>query len=152
MALTSWDPFEENIPLREAMHRLSQGRFTAPWRVEPVGHTFAMDIRETETEYIIEASLPGVKPEDVQVSVLGPTMTIHAMRKSQEQTDKTATYLRRERHEGELTRTVEFSAPIDPDKVAATYEHGVLTLLVAKARHGNTTRIPIQVKEPALAH
>jgi HSP20 family protein len=152
MALTSWEPFEEIIPLREAMNRLIEGRLTAPWRFEPFGRAFAMDIRDTEKEYIIEASLPGVKPEDVQVSVLGPTMTIRAVRKPGEKSDKTTTYLRRERYEGELTRTVEFSGPIDPDKVEATYEHGVLTLLVPKAPHGHTTKIPIQVKEPVMAH
>ena len=67
--VTVWEPFGMMTPLREAMNRLLEDSFISPARFEPLlGKMLLLDVYETDSEYTIEASLPGVKPEDLKVS------------------------------------------------------------------------------------
>ena len=150
MSLVPRDPFEALMPLREAINRMFEESFVWPRFELFTGRFFPIDISETEDkqQYVIEASLPGIKPEELQISAEGNTLTIHAAKKSEEKTEK-GTYVRRERYEGEMTRTVSLPTAIDADKVQATYEHGVLTLRVPKAEGAKPKQIPVQFKETA---
>ena len=149
MSMIWRDPFDRLTPLREAMNRLFEESFVGP-RFELVfGRTFPLDISESEDKlhYLIEASLPGFKPEEIQITVEGETLLIHAQKKEETKTEKGA-YMRRERYEGEMSRGITLPTTIDPEKVEATYEHGLLKLTVSKAEVVKPTRIPVKVKEP----
>ncbi len=76
---------------------------------------------------------------------------IRAAKKEERKAEKGA-YMRRERYEGEMSRSVTLPSPIDASKIQATYEHGVLTLRVPKAEGARPKQIPVQVKESAGAH
>jgi len=144
------DPFEMFMPLREAVNRVFEDSFFWP-RVELfTGRTFPVDIYETEDkqQYKIEAGLPGFKPEDIEITAEGETLTIHASKKSEEMEEK-PTYVRRERYEGEMVRTFTLPTRFDPERITATYEHGVLSLAVPKAEAAKPKQIPIKVKEAA---
>lgn len=144
--ITVWEPFGMMTPLREAMNRLLEDSFISPARFDPlVGRALPLDVFDTESEYIIEASLPGVKPEDLKVSATDDTVTIRATIKHDEQETKKGSYVRRERHEGELARTVTLAAPIDPAKVSASYEHGVLRLTLPKSEIAKPRQIDVTV-------
>ncbi len=152
MLMIPRDPFEALTPLREAMSRLFEESFVGPRFEFFIGRTFPLDIYETEDKlsYVIEAALPGYKPEEVQITAEGDTLTIRVMKKGEEKVEK-ATYVRRERYEGEMVRTVTLPG-IEAAKVEATYEHGILKLTVPKAEAVKPKQIPIKVKEVAGVH
>ncbi len=84
-------------------------------------------------------------------TALGDTLTIHAAQKHEEKKE-TKSYVRRERYEGEISRTIALPTAVEPEKVEATYEHGILTLHVPKAEEAKAKQIPVRTKEAAGAH
>lgn len=146
------EPYEGVLSLRDAMNRLLEDRFIGPSRLGSMGRVFPVDVRETDTDYVIEASLPGIKPEEMQITAAQNTVTIRATRKHQEKNEQAGTYVRRERYEGEVSRRIGLPIPIAPDKVTATYEQGVLTLRIPKAEAAKGKEIKIQVSEPRATH
>jgi HSP20 family protein len=148
MNLVPWEPFEGLTPLREAMNQLLEGSFVGLNRFEPFGRFFPLDVLENEGEYVIEASLPGVKPDQLQITATENLVTIRATVKGGEEKPKgkEGTYVRRERYTGEITRTVALPLPVDADKITATYEHGVLTLQAPKVPKLQPKQIPVLVK------
>jgi HSP20 family protein len=133
------------------MNRLIEDSFIGLGRFEPFGHAFPLDIRETADAYTVEAALPGVKPEDLQVTATEDTLTIRAIHKLNEKMEKTETFVRRERYGGELSRTISLPTTIDPHTVEATYEHGVLTLRIVKQPKVEPKPIKVRVKESIAA-
>jgi HSP20 family protein len=152
MSLMRWDPFQELTPLREAMNRLLEESFVGLGRYDLFGRTPPIDIRETETEFVIEASLPGMKPEDVQVSATPDQVMIRATKKAEEKAEKSETYTRQERYVGELNRTITLPKFVKVEDITASYEHGVLTLHVPKAEAPKVKQIPVQVRGPTSVH
>lgn len=149
MTLIPRDPFEVLVPLREAMNRLLEDSFVGPTRFERfAGRTLLVDLYETEDrqKYVLEASLPGFKPEDLQITAVGDTITIHVGKKEAKKEEK-ANYVRRERAETEMTRSVALPTAIDSDKIEAAYEHGILKLSIPKADQVKPRQINIQTKE-----
>ena len=149
MSMIWKDPSEAFMPLRQAMDRLFEESFLWPPRFALLtGRSFPLDIYESkdEKEYVVEASLPGIKPEEIEITALGDTLTIAYITKDEEKVEKPK-YVRRERYEGEMTRTLTLPTEIDPEKVVATYEHGVLTLHIPKTEAAKPKQIPIKVKE-----
>ncbi len=145
------EPFDAFAPLREVVTRFMEDGFPTPERaLLTLGRTFPVDVLETPEEFVIEASLLGTRPEDVQITTAGNTITIRAGRKPRERAEKDGTYLRRERIERFLPvvgRTITLPSHFDPDKVAAAYEQGVLTIHVAKDEEAKEHTIPVQVKQ-----
>ena len=152
MTLITRDPFEAVVPLREAMNRLFEESFLGPRFEFFTPRTFPVNIYETEDkqQYVIEAALPGFTPEELQITAVGEMLTITAAKKSEEKVEK-GTYMRHERHEGEMSRTFTFPTFVDAEKVQATFEHGVLKLSIPKTEEAKPKQIPVKIKEPALA-
>src|SRR5262249_35518323 len=92
--------------------------------------------------FLVKASLPGIKPEDVQITVHGDTLTIRAEQKAEEE-KKGQTWHLRERRYGAFQRSVSLAVPIDSDKAHATYDHGVLTLTLPKAEAARPKQIKV---------
>jgi len=148
MSLVPRDPFDAFMPLREAVNRLFEESFIGPRMEFLAGRAFPVDIYETEDrkQYVVEAALPGLKLEDVQVTAKDDALTIQVMKKQEEKVEK-GSYVRRERYMGEMSRTLVLPVTIDPEKVQAVYEHGVLTLHIPKTEAAKPKQIPIRVKE-----
>ncbi len=87
-----------------------------------------------------------MKPEEIEITWSGDTLTITYATKGEEKVEKSK-YVRRERYEGEMSRTFTLPTQIDPEKVQATYEHGVLTLHIPKTEAAKPKQIPVKVKE-----
>ena len=137
------------MSLRQAMDRMFEESFLSPGRFALfTGRTFPVDVYESkdQKEYVVEASLPGVKPEEIEITSSGDTLTITYATRGEEKVEKPK-YVRRERYEDEMSRTFTLPTQIDPEKVQATYEHGVLTLHVPKAETARPKQIPVKVKE-----
>ncbi len=152
MAIMRQEPFDALVPLRDVMNRLIEDSFIGMERFEPFGRAFPLDIRETDSEFIVEAAVPGLTPQDLHVSATEDTLTIRAVHNPKEKTEKTETYVRRERYSGELSRTISLSTTIDPDKVDAIYEHGVLTLHLPKLPKVEKKKIAVHTKEDEAVH
>ncbi len=143
MAIEKWDPFREAISLRDAMNSLFQDSFVRPatW-AGGAGTSLPIDVRETENEFVVQASLPGVKPEDVQITVQGDVLTIRAETKAQEE-KKGENWLLRERRSGSYQRSIGLSAPVNADRSSARFDHGVLTLTLPKAEEAKPKQIKV---------
>ena len=106
-----------------------------------------LDISENDNEFIVKASLPGIRPEDVQITVHGDTLTIRGEMKA-EQEKKDEHYHLRERRYGLFQRTVRLSAPVVADQAQAEFENGVLTLTLPKAEEAKPKQIKIGAVRP----
>lgn len=151
MSMLWRDPSGSLMPLRDAMNRLFEGSFIWPGSIDVfTGRTFPVDVYETKDQqgYVVEASIPGAKPEDISVTAMGDTLTINYTTKS-EQTVERPNYVRRERYEGGMTRTISLPTQIEPDKVKATYESGVLKLEIPKSEAEKPRKIAIKSQQPA---
>jgi HSP20 family protein len=133
--LMRWEPFRDLITLRDAMDRLFEDSFfrtSLTWR-EVEGERvmrLPLDVYMTPEEVVIQATVPGLKPDDVQITLEGDTLTIKGEVKPPiENVD----YILQERPYGQFSRTLTFNIPIQADKAEATFENGVLTLVVPKA-------------------
>jgi HSP20 family protein len=131
--LVRWDPFTD---LRGAMDRLFDEGFSRPWRfIAPNAQyeaTFPIEVSETEGEVEVKASLPGVRPEDVDISVANDVLTIKAEHREETEDTKREFY-RREIHYGAYHRALTLPMSVDADKAEAHYENGVLHLRLPKA-------------------
>lgn len=148
MSIARWDPFGELVTLREAMNRLLEDSFVRPsGAVAPAaaGRLFPMDVYETDNEYVIKATLPGVKPEDVDISVSNGLLTIKGEMK-EEQEVKRENYLLQERRYGSFHREVALPVEVEADKAEATFENGILSLKLPKAERVKPKTIKVTAK------
>jgi HSP20 family protein len=150
MTLIWRDPIEAMMPLREAVNRLFEESFIGPRFALLTPRTFPVDIYESEDKlfYVLEAALPGYKPEELHITAVGDTLTVSAVKKEEEKLSKEL-YVRQELYTGEMTRTFTLPTVIDVEKIEAVFEHGVLKLSIPKAEVIKPKEIPIKVKELA---
>jgi len=144
MAIERWDPFREAISLRDAMNSLLQESFvrTGGMPAQAGYSAFPLDISETENEFVVKATLAGMKPEDVQITVQGDTLTIRGESKAEEEKKGEQWHLR-ERRFGSYQRAVALPAPVNPDMAQAHFEHGVLTLTLPKSESAKPRQIKV---------
>ena len=144
MALERWDPFREAVSLRDAMNALFQDSFVRPSGASAQGGGVALplDVSENPNEFVVKASLPGVKPEDVQITVHGDTLTIQGETKVEDEKKGQRWHLR-ERRFGQFQRSLSLATPVDSDKAQASFEHGVLTLTLPKSEQAKPRQIKI---------
>jgi len=145
MAIERWDPFREAVSLRDAMSALLQESFIRPnglLNQDGAAVGLPLDVSETEDEFVVKASVPGVKPEDVQITVKGDMLLIRGESRSEEQKQGEHWHLR-ERRSGSFQRSLSLGTAVDADKAEASYEHGVLTLRLPKAEESRPRQIKI---------
>ena len=148
-AVERWEPFKEMMSLREAMNRLVEdsfirpGTWLTPFDVDALG--VAMDVIETKDAIIVKASVPGIKPEDIDVSVTGDVLTIKGETASEEKIEQ-GSYLRQERRFGKFERNLTLPSLVTADKAEAKFEHGVLTLTLPKAELAKPKSIKVKTK------
>jgi HSP20 family protein len=144
MALQRYEPYREMISLRDAMNSLFQDSFVRPLSHLGEGNAgmLPLDVIENENEFIVKVSLPGVRPEDVHITVHGNDVTIRGEIKADEEKQNEHYHIR-ERRFGMFQRTVTLTTPISSDKAQATFENGVLTLVLPKAEEAKPKEIKI---------
>jgi len=145
--LISWDPFREMSSMREAMDRLMDDGYTRPlgaalWDVSPVP---TMDLYQTEDSVVVKMGLPGVKPEDIQISVANGVLTIRGEVK-EEKAENEKTYHLRERRYGSFSRSISLPSNVSADKSDAEFENGILTLTLPKAEEAKAKTIIVKAK------
>ncbi|HEX5503252.1 MAG TPA: Hsp20/alpha crystallin family protein [Thermomicrobiales bacterium] len=146
MSLSRWDPFREMLSLREAMNQLLESSFVRPGggaQGASQAQGLPLDVHEQGDTYVVTAALPGVKPEDIHIDVLGDTLTIRA-ETSQDTERNQGGYLLRERRRGAIQRSITLPTALDADNVDADYEHGILTITLPKSPASTPRRIAVR--------
>ena len=141
-----WNPVSEMMSLREAMNQLLEGSFVRPGTLVGTGGTtaysFPLNVYQTADELKVEALLPGVSEEDLEVDIHQGVLTITAKRHGWEPAEGQSWYLR-EIFPGQFTRSLSLPFPVEVDQVAASFTSGVLTLTLPKAEAAKPRRIQI---------
>ena len=128
-------PLGELVSLRQAMDRLFEDSFVRPriWGLSsPERFDLALDVTSSTDELVVEAALPGIRPEDVEITVEGGTLSIHADSHSERSVGE-GEALVQEIRRGSVNRIIGLPSGLEPDKASATFEHGILTLRIPRA-------------------
>lgn len=128
--LVRWNPLREMAAVQNAMDRW----FDEAWRnVRPTfaGSALSLDVMETADSYTVKADLPGLDSDKINVSVHEGTLTISA-EIAQPEVDENVRVLLQERPFGQFSRSINLPQPVVGDKVEASYDDGVLTLVLPK--------------------
>jgi len=157
MAISRYDPFREALSLRQAMDQLfTQSFVPSSWVRSPQAAFAAMDVYETDQGYQVSVALPGVKPEDIEVTTQQNTLVIRGQRRptipremGQSQGQATSekrqgNWLMQEIGTEAFERSMTFSRPIDSDHVQSEYENGILTLWLPVSESSRPRRIAVR--------
>ncbi len=149
--LTRFDPFQEVMGLRDAMNQLFAESFVRPtWgRNTSAAMSFPVDVLETETGYQLRALLPGINPENFEVSVQQNTLTLRGQLESWVKPDQKGNWLLREIGTGAFERSFSFPKAIDVDKIETGYQHGVLSIYLPYSEISRPRKISITGQQPA---
>lgn len=127
---------------RAAFDQVVRG-FFGPARVQKTGSAIRIDVSETDAAFLVRAEIPGVRKDDIQVTIDGGEVTIGAEVKRGEVREGERV-LRSERYEGALYRSFAFASDIDETASEAKYENGVLELKLAKKTPLAARKLTIQ--------
>jgi HSP20 family protein len=148
MSIVRWEPFSDLMSLREAMDRLFEesvvrpsSRFLAPYGAGEI----AVDMYESDEALVVTAALPGVKPEEVDITITGDSLCIKGETKSETKVEK-GNYLRQERRYGAFARTIVLPVPVQTDKAEAKFKDGVLTLSIPKAEEAKPKVVRVKTE------
>src|SRR4029079_4181149 len=138
------DPFTD---LRSTMDRLFDEGFSRPWRFinsESYEASMPVEVSETDNELVVKASLPGVNPDEVDVTINNDVLTIKGEHKETTEEGKREFY-RREIHYGAYNRSFTLPVKVDADQAEASFDHGVRQLRLPKAASIRPKQIKVGV-------
>lgn len=145
MQVRVWEPFKNYVTLREAMDRLFEDSLVRPrnWPVSGRREQLYLpvDAYTTDEEVVVVAALPGVKPEDVEITFEADTLTIKG---KIEPTMQHANFAVHELAYGPFSRSLTINVPVDADKAEAVFENGLLTLRIPKAEQIRPKQIKVK--------
>jgi HSP20 family protein len=148
-----WDPFRDAMSLSDAVNRLMQDAVMRPGFAFTPGNEAPMNVIERSGQYIVQVALPGVKPEDVDVTAHQTTLTVKCRRGDllpQAEPKTEQGYLLAEFGASEFERKVTLPKDVDADHITAAFERGVLTITLPIAQHAQPKRITVKEGAPAV--
>lgn len=146
MALMNYDPWQEFTEMRRVFNRMfGDGFLGLPMEEQSTHGSLLMpvDIAETPEEFVIMAELPGMDPDDIEITLTDNQLTIKGQRAA-EYEDKRENYLRTERRFGSFCRSFALSSPVAEDKVSANYKNGILEVHLPKSEGAKPKQIEIR--------
>ncbi|MCX8085720.1 MAG: Hsp20/alpha crystallin family protein [Rhodocyclaceae bacterium] len=137
--LTRYDPFDDFF----------RGFFVRPIEMGALGSvaeapSIKIDVKEQEKAYVVHAELPGVKKEDIHVTIDGPLVSISAERKEEKEVKEGERILRSERYFGKVSRSFQLGQDIDDTAATAKFTDGVLELTLPKKAATQSKRLKIE--------
>ncbi|MCI0484043.1 MAG: Hsp20/alpha crystallin family protein [candidate division NC10 bacterium] len=149
MAIVRWNPFQDLVSLQERMNRLFEQTLdrSRGEREVMVAGTWApaVDIYETPESIVLQAELPGLGKDDIDIQVRDNVLTLKGERRSEKEV-KEGNYLRVERAYGGFQRAFTLPAAVQADKIRAVFKDGVLDVSIPKAEEAKPKQIKIEVK------
>lgn len=149
--LVRWSPFREMVDMQRRLDRIFDevGRNLPESEWAEAGNWLALDVHETADAYTVETDLPGVNPENINVTLHENMLTISAETKREERSDNN---IISERRYGSFQRSVRLPNLVDADKVEAHYENGVLRLTLPKSETAKPRQIEVRKNAPMLTN
>ncbi len=144
--LMRWEPFRELTTMRNMMDRLVDDSYRdSPevWSHGDVTFPLALDVSEDEDAYLVEASVPGLDPDDLDITLTDNTLTVSGKIEQEEEKEGKRYHLR-ERRVGSFSRSLTMPTSVDPEKIEATHENGVLTLRLPKVEAVKPKKIAVK--------
>lgn len=148
--LVRWNPWSDLFSLHDQMDQLFGQVFgdqAAPRTGATEYSNLPVDIRQTDDAFLIEASVPGFTPEQVEVTFEDGVLTIRGERSNETETSQKG-YVRRERRMSSVFRQIGLPADVRSDDISATFENGVLTVTVPRMEKAQPKRIPVNSTAP----
>lgn len=143
--LNRWSPFEDTLSLRDAMNRLFEDSFVAPASMARPGSLGVdMNVYEHANGFTVEACVPGLKAEDIDITLQDNVLTISGEFQQEKPAEGTTTH-RTERRYGRFSRSVALPTMVKSDAVNANLENGILHLEIPKAEEVKPRKISVQV-------
>jgi HSP20 family protein len=146
--LTRWDPFAEMVSMREAINRLFNESFVRPsaaWGSAGVTASFPFDLYENGDEVVFRAAIPGVDPNQLELTVNQGVLTLKGYRAFYSgEEEKQYTWHTRGLTEGNFQMAVSLPTAVNADRAEASYENGLLTIRLPKAEAVRARRIAIK--------
>lgn len=143
--VTRWEPWREMNALRRGFERLLDEPFAPrllmPWKLDQFD--LMVDVVENEDAYIVKAAMPGVKPEDVEVTLQNHILTIKGEAKEDKEFEEESYHVR-ERHYGSFMRSLSLPANVKAEKIEAKDENGVLTVRLPKMETDKPKKIAVK--------
>jgi HSP20 family protein len=136
-------PFEELESMRRQMDLLTEGLTKGIWRETTAGVFPLMNVTEDKEKYYVRAELPGIKAEELDISVTGDSLSISGEKKVPIEQEN-AQYHRREREAGKFSRIISLPSQIDTGKVEAHCADGILTIRLPKAEAAKPKQISVK--------
>jgi HSP20 family protein len=146
MNLMRWQPFSDVVTLRQAMDRWAEDSFAGAPHVTGLfgeGTGMPVDMYQTDDNVVIKASVPGIKAEEVDITISGDTLSIKGETRTEQEVKK-ENYFRQERSYGAFSRSIVLPRSLQTDKADATFENGVLTITIPKAEEIKPKQIKIK--------
>jgi HSP20 family protein len=147
MALTRWSPRQESTWLQDMLDEMFEERMLRPpWRGRREGGLpVRMDMTETEDSLVLRADVPGIKRDDIEITIRENVLTIAGKYESEKEQEGEDVYFR-ERRAGSFRRSVTLPAEVDEENVKAELDNGVLKVTLPKTTE-QAKRIPVAVKQ-----
>jgi HSP20 family protein len=147
MELVPWKPLREVSALRRQVDDLLRSFLGETPLPVPFGEGWApaVDVSETDENIFIRAEIPGLEAKDIDLSILGDRLTIKG-EKTKEQEEKGEHFHCTERCYGCFQRSFRLPTNVQPDKVEATFEKGILTITLPKTEEAKSKAIKIEIK------
>jgi HSP20 family protein len=142
MVMQRWDPFKDLRLMDDTLGRMWRGFGGTPSGSED--WNISLDVVQRPDELVVKASIPGVKPETIDLAIEDNTLTLRAERKADFEDDKSI-YLIQERASGSFFRALRLPETVDANKVHSAYENGVLTISLPVAEEKKKKQIKINV-------
>ena len=146
MNLIPWGSFGEISRLRDQVDRMFEDSLWPRRTWVSAQGNLLIDMYQTDDDVVVKTSLPGINPDEVDITVTGDTLTIKGEHKEEQET-KEENYHYKERRFGSFSRTVDLPAVVKSDKADATFEDGVLTLTMPKSEETKPKQIKIKSKK-----
>jgi HSP20 family protein len=146
MALIRWEPVRELNTIQNEMNRLFNTFFETP----PAGGAAdtgrrwlpAMDLAETEEDFVLRADLPGLSEKDVNIELEDNVLTVSGERKTEHEERKEG-YVRVERASGSFSRSLTLPEGVDPERITASFDRGVLEVHIPKPEQRKPRKVTI---------
>ena len=149
MRIVRWNPNRDLVSLREAMDRLFEESWVRPTREDwqererVRAWRLPVDVYSTDEEIVVQATVPGISPEDDEITIEGDTLTIRGKLSTR---IENVNYLFNELPTGEFIRALNLNIPVDAAKAEASFNNGLLTLAIPKAEAIKPRQIKVKAE------
>ena len=145
-AVSPWHPFRELEEMERRFEDVFGRSFLSWWPLRSEEWVPSVDVIEREDSFVVQAELPGMKREGIDISVTDNTLSISGERNLETEVKK-GEYHRRERSYGRFSRSMSLPANVDADKIKASFEDGVLEIILPKTAESKTKKITVSEKK-----